>query len=69
MVGGDEFFRNSPFFFDQSSVLSICNSIVVNNLYGFVKLFKPSLHFSALSLLCRSFAENKNLLMANVRIH
>ena len=61
--GGDEFFRNSVFFFDQSSVLSICNNVSVNSLYGFAKLFKSSLNFSALSLPFTPFAEQNDFLM------
>ena len=68
-MGGDESFRNSFFFFDQSSVLYICNSIAVNNLYGFAKLLKPCLKFSTLSPLFRPLAEKNDLLMPNFPIY
>ena len=68
-LGEDEFFRNSFFFFDQSLVLSICNNIVVNNLYGFAKFFKPCLNFSTLSPLFKPLAEKNELLLPNFPIY
>ena len=44
-------------------MLSICNNVSVNSLYGFAKLFKPSLNFSALSPLLTQFAEQNDFLM------
>ena len=67
--GRDEFFCNSFFFFDQPSVLSVCNNIVVNNLYGSAKLFKPCLNFSTLSPLFKPLAEKNDLLLPNFPIH
>ena len=44
-------------------MLSICNNVSVNNLYGFAKLLKPSLNFSALSPPFTQFAEQNDFLM------